>query len=115
MSARPRIARSRAEEICSSAGRPFGLTQFDWVMPSRRLVRFISAEKFSTEPETPSASTTAMSFADFTISIFSALSTVTWLPGLKPIFEGACKAARAETVNRVSSVMRRFFTACSVT
>ena len=64
-------------------------------MPSLRLALFISAEKFSTEPETPSASTTATSFADFTISIFSALSTVTWLPGLKPIFEGACKAARA--------------------
>ena len=79
------------------------------------LALFISSANFSTEPETPSASTTAMSFADFTISILSALSTVTWVPGLKPIFDGACEAARAETVNSESSVMRLFLTACSVT
>ena len=36
-----------------------------------------------------------MSLADFTIRIFSALSTVIWVPGLKPIFDGACEAARA--------------------
>ena len=115
ISARARMARSRAEVICSSAGRPFGLTQLDWVMPRFLLVLFISSENFSTEPPTPSASTTAMSFADFTISIFSALSTVTCVPGLKPIFDGACEAARAETVNSESSVMRWFLTACSVT
>ena len=55
---------------------------------------FISSENFSTEPPTPSASTTAMSLADFTISILSALSTVIWVPGLKPILDGACEAAR---------------------
>ena len=93
-SARARMARSRAELICSSAGRPFGLTQLDWVMPRFLLVVFISAEKFSTEPDTPSASTTAMSLADFTIRIFSALSTVILVPGLKPIFDGGCEAAR---------------------
>ena len=79
------------------------------------LVAFISSANFSTEPATPSASTTAMSLADFTIRIFSALSTVILVPGLKPIFDGACEAARAETVKSVSSVMRWFFTACSVT
>ena len=36
-----------------------------------------------------------MSLADFTIRIFSALSTVIWVPGLKPIFDGGCEAARA--------------------
>jgi hypothetical protein len=46
-------------------------------MPSFAAVWFIIAEKPSTEPPTPSASTTAMSLADFTIIIFSALSTVT--------------------------------------
>ena len=56
-----------------------------------------------------------MSLADFTIRILSALSTVIWVPGLKPIFDGACEAARRETVNSVSSVMRLFLTACSVT
>ena len=56
-----------------------------------------------------------MSLADFTIRILSALSTVIWVPGLKPIFDGACEAARADTVNSVSSVMRLFLTACSVT
>ena len=30
-----------------------------------------------------------MSFADFTIIIFRALSTVTWVPAGKPIFDGA--------------------------
>ena len=67
---------SRAETICSSAGRPLGLTKFDCVMPSRCAVWFISSAKFSIEPATPSASTTAMSLADLTISILSALSTV---------------------------------------
>ncbi len=46
-------------------------------MPSRCAVRFISSEKASIDPDTPSASTTAMSLADFTIIILSALSTVT--------------------------------------
>ena len=84
-------------------------------MPRFLLVWFISSANFSTEPATPSASTTAMSLADFTIRIFSALSTVTVVPGSKPILVGACEAARGDTVNRVSSVMRLFLTACSVT
>ena len=46
-------------------------------MPSFCAVWFIMPEKPSTDPPTPSASTTAMSLADFTIIIFSALSTVT--------------------------------------
>ena len=61
-------------------GRPFGLTKFDERMPMSCAVRFISTTKFSTEPETPSASRNAMSFADCTISIFSASSTVTVWP-----------------------------------
>ena len=56
-----------------------------------------------------------MSLADFTIRIFSALSTVTVVPARKPILVGACEAARGDTVNSVSSVMRLFLTACSVT
>ncbi len=56
-----------------------------------------------------------MSFADFTISIFSALSTVSWVPTLNPIFEGAWEAALAETMISVSSEMRRSLTARSVT
>ncbi len=36
----------------------------------------------------PSAMVTAMSFADFTISILRALSTVTVVPTLKPILVG---------------------------
>ena len=81
MSARARMARSRAEEIWSSAGRPLGLTKVDCVMPRRRACWFIVSAKFSIEPETPSASTTAMSFDERTISIFSALSAVTRVPG----------------------------------
>ena len=47
-----------------------------------------------------------MSLADFTISILSALSTVTWVPTGKPILVGACAVALRETVNSVSKVMR---------
>ena len=71
------MPRSRAEVIWSSAGKPFGLTKLDCVMPRRRAFSFIWSAKLSIEPPTPSASTTAMSFADFTSSILSALSTVT--------------------------------------
>ena len=72
---------------------------------------FIITEKPSIEPPTPSASTTAMSLADFTSIIFSALSTVTCVPGRKPIFDGDCEAAVGETVNSVSSVILPSFTA----
>ena len=41
-----------------------------------------------------------MSLAECTISIFSALSTVTCVPGGKPILVGACAAALRETVNK---------------
>ena len=56
-----------------------------------------------------------MSFADFTISILSALSTVTRVPGGKPIFTGACAAALAETASGLSRVIRPSLTARSVT
>ena len=56
-----------------------------------------------------------MSLADFTSIIFSALSTVTWVPGLKPILDGDCEAAVGETVSSVSSEMRPSLTALSVT
>ena len=91
---------SRAEVICSSAGSPLGLTKFNSVMPSRCAVLVMSSAKFSIEPSTPSASSTAMSLADFTIIIFSALSTVTWVPTAKPILVGDCASAVCETLNR---------------
>ena len=56
-----------------------------------------------------------MSLADFTIIIFSALSTVTCVPGRKPIFEGDCEAATGDTVSSVSSESRPSLTALSVT
>ena len=57
-----------------------------------------------------------MSFADFTIIILSALSTVTWVPGRKAHLGRRLRGgASRETVNSVSSVMRLFLTACSVT
>ena len=40
----------------------------------------------------------AMSFADLTMMILSALSRVSWVPGLKPILEGGWAAASGETV-----------------
>ena len=56
-----------------------------------------------------------MSFADFTIIIFSALSTVSCVPGRNPIFDGDCEAAVGDTVISVSSVSLPSFTAFSVT
>ena len=41
----------------------------------------------------PSAIVTAISLGDFTISIFRALSSVTSVPGRKPIFDGIMLAA----------------------
>ena len=55
-----------------------------------------------------------MSFADFTISILSALSTVTVVPGGKPILTGDCAAALCDTLSSVSSVIRPSLTARSV-
>ena len=63
----------------------------------------------------PSAIVTAMSFGDFTISIFRALSSVTSVPGRNPILEGAMLAARADTISGVSSVIRPSRTALSAT
>jgi len=68
---------SRADVICSSAGSPFGLTKCDCVMPSRCALRFHLVGEVFDRAADASAITTAMSFADFTISILSALSTVT--------------------------------------
>ncbi len=59
--------------------------------------------------------TTAMSLADFTSIIFSALSTVIWVPALKPILDGACATALLETVSRVCGVMRPSRSARNVT
>src|ERR1700704_4657867 len=84
-------------------------------MPSRCAAAFIGAEKPSIEPPTPSASTTAMSLADFTSIIASAFSTVTWVPGRKPILEGDCDAATGDTVTMLSSDNRPSLTALSVT
>ena len=83
-------------------------------MPSLCAVSVICWAKSSTEPPTPSASTTAMSLADFTIIILSALSTVSWVPTGRPILTGACRLALRETVNSVSKVMRLSLTAFKV-
>ena len=56
-----------------------------------------------------------MSLADFTIIICSAFSTVTWVPGRKPIFDGDCEAATGDTVSVRSSDIRPSLTAFSVT
>src|SRR4026209_1554927 len=100
------MPRSRAEEMWFSAGRPFGLTKLLCDMPSRRALAFIRSAKPAIEPPTPSALATAMSFADFTISIFSALSTVTLVPTLKPILVGCCAAALRDIGSRVLSDRR---------
>ena len=75
-------------------------------MPIFAATLFIWSAKLSTEPPTPSAMVMARSFADFTISIFKALSSVTSVPGRKPIFDAGMLAARRDTSSGVSSVMR---------
>ena len=62
-----------------------------------------------------SAIITAMSLGDLTISIFSALSSVTSTPGEKPIFDAGMLAARGDIVSGVSSVSWPSRTACSAT
>src|SRR5262249_34796536 len=106
MSARANIARSRADVTWFSAGRPFGLTKLLCDIPRRRALAFIRSAKPSIDPPTPSAMGTAMSFADFTISIFSALSTVTVVPAAKPILVGCCAAALRDTVSNVLNEIR---------
>ena len=80
-------------------------------MPSRCAVSVISCAKSSIEPPTPSASRTAMSFADFTIIILIALSTVTWVPTGKPILVGSCARAlardREQGVGRDAVIVER--------
>ena len=84
-------------------------------MPIAAEAWFISPAKASIEPETPSAIVTAMSLADLTMSMTSALRSVTSCPARKPIFDGACSVARSETTSGVSSVMRPLRTASSAT
>ena len=84
-------------------------------MPSCAAVAFISSAKASTEPEMLSATITATSLGDLTISILSALSSVTSVPGTEPIFEAGILAARADIVSGVSSVSLPSCTAWSAT
>ena len=56
-----------------------------------------------------------MSFADFTIIILMALSTVTTVPTLNPILVGDCASALADTLNGESVLMRPSLRARNVT
>ena len=58
---------------------------------------------------------TAKSFGDLTISILSALSSVTSVPGRKPIFDGGARDARIDTTSGVSIVTLPARTASSAT
>ncbi len=97
---------SRAELCWPSACSPLGLMKWLSRMPRLRASAFIMVAKASTLPATPSATTIAMSFADFTSSILSAFSSVTSCPGRTPILEGAAFEARTLTGIGVSQPMR---------
>ena len=71
-----------------NTGRPFGLTNFVFVMPRRTAVLFIMSTKLSTDPPTFSASMIATSFADFTISALTARSTLSCAPSGIPSLLG---------------------------
>src|SRR5262249_3877835 len=77
-------------------------------------VGFIPWANFSRGRAPLGGSPTAISLADFTISILSALSTVTVVPGGKPILTGDCAAALCETVKSLSSLILPSLTARSV-
>ena len=96
--ARASTARSRAVVLWPAPGRPCGLMKRVPIIPSRRASRFMSATNAASVPPSISATATATSFADFTISIFSALSTVTTVPGRKPMRLGCCAVACSEIV-----------------
>jgi hypothetical protein len=96
--ARARTARSRAVDNWPSLGRPCGLLKWVEAMPRRAASAFISFRKFASLPPTVSASATAMSLADLTMIIFSALSTLRTVPTLKPIFDGGWLSAFCETL-----------------
>jgi len=92
--------------ICSSAGKPFGLTK--WIATSRCGPHAGSSgrQNFSTEPADAFRDHHRDVIADFTISILSALSTVTVVPAENPILTGDWAAALWETVRSLSSVIR---------
>ena len=115
-SARARMARSRAEVICSSAGRPFGLTQLDWVMPRFLLVAVHLVGELLDRA--------ADAFGQHDRHVVGRLHH----QHLERVVDGDLGAgleadlgrrlrggASRETVNSVSSVRRLFLTACSVT
>ena len=72
-----RMARSRAVLYWPGSNRPCALTKCVPVMPRRAASAFIRATKSFSVPPTFSATAVAMSLADFTTSIFNALSRVT--------------------------------------
>ena len=89
-----------------ASGSPFGLRNSLEFMPRRRASAFIMATKPASLPPTVSAIAMAMSFAERTIIIFSALSTVIAVPTLKPIFEGGSASALADTTTGDVSLSR---------
>ncbi len=97
------------------------MTKHVWIMPRALFcvgVHICVAGDSSTEPATQSLNTTAMSFADFTIGIASALSAVTTVPHaqiyLPPATATPAFHRNDETVFSVSSVRRPSLTAESI-
>ncbi len=84
-------------------------------MPRRAAAAFIICEKPATEPPRFSATVVATSFADFTMMMRSAFSTVICEPAVKPILEAGSRAAFAETVSREFIDTRPWLTASSAT
>ena len=98
---------SRAEVICSSAGRPFGLTQLDCVMPSRREAAFISSANPSIEPDDALGEHDRDVVRRLHHHHLEGVVDRDLVPGVKPIFDGACAAAFGDTVSSVSSASAR--------
>ena len=86
-------ARSRAVVYCSGENSPLGLTKCEPVMPSLAASAFMRSANAACEPPIFSATVMAMSLADFTSIISSAVSSRITVPGLSPIFDGGSAAA----------------------
>ena len=84
-------------------------------MPSRFASAFIRTANASSDPPTFSPTAMAMSLADLTSIIFSALSSVITEPGLKPILLGGSAAECLVTLMGESSASSPAATARNVT
>ena len=95
-SARANTLRSLAVVFCWLFGRPDALRNLVFDIPSTCASRVICSAKADSDPEENSDKAVATSFADFVVRASIASRNVIDSPDFRPIFEGGCRAARAD-------------------